>query len=80
MGFIARIYSDLVRIEFGARKRTRTSTPLREPGPEPGASANSAIRAQLRRVKHVEITRSEAFSFCPATPPLSTKARWLELR
>src|SRR5579859_536371 len=31
---------------FGARKRTRTSTPLREPGPEPGASANSAIRAQ----------------------------------
>ncbi len=30
---------------YGARKRTRTSTPLREPGPEPGASASSAIRA-----------------------------------
>jgi hypothetical protein len=29
----------------GARKRTRTSTPLREPAPEAGASANSAIRA-----------------------------------
>ena len=35
---------------YGARERTRTSTPLREPGPEPGASANSAIRAQVRRV------------------------------
>ena len=31
--------------DFGARKRTRTSTPLREPAPEAGASANSAIRA-----------------------------------
>src|SRR5450755_2798551 len=38
-----------VSAEFGARKRTRTSTPLREPGPEPGASANSAIRAQAAR-------------------------------
>ena len=30
---------------FGAEKRTRTSTPLRERGPEPRASANSAISA-----------------------------------
>ena len=29
----------------GARKRTRTSTPLRELAPEASASANSAIRA-----------------------------------
>jgi hypothetical protein len=35
----------LALIRNGARKRTRTSTPLREPGPEPGASASSAIRA-----------------------------------
>ena len=31
---------------IGARKRTRTSTPLRELRPERSASANSAIRAQ----------------------------------
>ena len=30
---------------YGARKRTRTSTPLRELAPEASASANSAIRA-----------------------------------
>ena len=37
--------------EFGARKRTRTSTPLRELAPEASASANSAIRAheQVKR-------------------------------
>src|SRR5262249_56951933 len=29
----------------GAEKRTRTSTVLRPPGPEPGASTNSAISA-----------------------------------
>src|SRR6202050_2855206 len=33
---------------YGARKRTRTSTPLRELAPEASASANSAIRAHLR--------------------------------
>jgi hypothetical protein len=33
---------------FGARKRTRTSTPLRELAPEASASANSAIRACKR--------------------------------
>jgi hypothetical protein len=32
----------------GARKRTRTSTVLPPPGPEPGASTNSAIRAKFR--------------------------------
>ena len=32
----------------GARKRTRTSTPLRAPPPEDGASTNSAIRARGR--------------------------------
>jgi hypothetical protein len=31
--------------KFGARKRTRTSTPLRELEPESSASASSAIRA-----------------------------------
>ena len=34
---------------YGARERTRTSTPLREPAPEAGASANSATRAQARQ-------------------------------
>ena len=33
----------------GAQKRTRTSTPSRAPGPEPGASTNSAIWAAARR-------------------------------
>ena len=33
----------------GARKRTRTSTTLRSPAPEAGASTNSAIRARGRR-------------------------------
>src|ERR1700731_1096488 len=42
---------------FGARKRTRTSTPLRELAPEASASANSAIRA-LEQV-------CEANSLCP---------------
>ncbi len=31
--------------EIGAQKRTRTSTPLRVPAPEAGASTNSAIWA-----------------------------------
>jgi hypothetical protein len=31
--------------EFGAQKRTRTSTPFRVPAPEAGASTNSAIWA-----------------------------------
>src|SRR5579864_8545544 len=55
---------------FGARKRTRTSTPLREPGPEPGASANSAIRAQQ------VVNRSN--SLCRPHEPLSTQRakRW----
>ena len=34
--------------KFGAEKRTRTSTPLRERGPEPRASANSAISAHSK--------------------------------
>jgi hypothetical protein len=32
----------------GAQKRTRTSTPLRAPAPEAGASTNSAIWARGR--------------------------------
>src|SRR5258707_15086434 len=53
-------------MDDGARKRTRPSTPLREPGPEPGASASSAIRAQGRDC--------EANSFCPPPFALSTRA------
>src|SRR5260370_27188043 len=34
---------------YCARERTRTSTPLREPAPEAGASANSATRARARQ-------------------------------
>src|ERR1700744_4014080 len=37
--------------KFGAEKRTRTSTPLRERGPEPRASANSAISAHCNERK-----------------------------
>src|SRR5258706_3640859 len=37
--------------KIGARKRTRTSTPLRELEPESSASASSAIRALLRCVE-----------------------------
>jgi hypothetical protein len=55
------------RKDTGARKRTRTSTPLREPGPEPGASANSAIRAQ--------VVYCEAISLCPPPFALSTRGR-----
>ena len=36
------------RLNFGAEKRTRTSTPLRVRGPEPRASANSAISAHSK--------------------------------
>src|SRR6186997_2041471 len=35
---------------FGAEERTRTFTPLREPAPEAGASANSATSAVVRNV------------------------------
>src|SRR5690606_37314978 len=37
--------------EFGAQKRTRTSTPFRVPAPEAGASTNSAIWATERHVE-----------------------------
>ena len=36
---------------YGAQKRTRTSTPLRAPAPEAGASTNSAIWALSDRLK-----------------------------
>ena len=39
-----RIRRKLLRM-YGARERTRTSTPLRELAPEASASANSATRA-----------------------------------
>src|SRR6266849_18280 len=52
--------------KIGARKRTRTSTPLRELAPEASASANSAIRAQ--------VLEYEAFSLCPPLWSLSTRA------
>ncbi len=41
--------SKLLKIFDGAQKRTRTSTPLRAPAPEAGASTNSAIWARGRR-------------------------------
>ena len=37
--------------EFGAQKRTRTSTPFRVPAPEAGASTNSAIWATESHVE-----------------------------
>src|SRR5882757_9459123 len=40
--------------KIGARKRTRTSTPLRELEPESSASASSAIRALLRCLSRLE--------------------------
>src|SRR3954467_2124541 len=39
---------DVRGLENGAQKRTRTSTPLRAPAPEAGASTNSAIWARGR--------------------------------
>jgi hypothetical protein len=56
----------LATMDNGAQERTRTSTPLREPGPEPGASASSATWAQVRYC--------EANSFCPPPFALSTRA------
>ena len=49
---------------LGARKRTRTSTPLRELGPEPSASANSAIRAlgELYRKSELEQRQGQRVS------------------
>src|SRR6266850_952086 len=40
--------------KIGARKRTRTSTPLRELEPESSASASSAMRALLRCLSRLE--------------------------
>src|SRR4051812_34690635 len=40
--------ADALGLENGAQKRTRTSTPLRAPAPEAGASTNSAIWARGR--------------------------------
>jgi MFS family permease len=39
-------YWDALDFRHGAEKRTRTSTVLPPPGPEPGASTNSAISAR----------------------------------
>tara|TARA_R110000751_G_scaffold283742_2_gene387186 strand:+ start:2184 stop:2435 length:252 start_codon:yes stop_codon:yes gene_type:complete len=39
------MFSDYPEQTFGAQKRTRTSTTLRPPAPEAGASTNSAIWA-----------------------------------
>lgn len=36
--------------KFGARKRTRTSTPVKAPAPEAGASTNFAIRASVEEM------------------------------
>jgi hypothetical protein len=58
---------------YGARKRTRTSTPLRELAPEASASANSAIRAQ--------VLDCVAFSLCPSAPGFVNAARndWISV-
>jgi hypothetical protein len=57
---------------FGARKRTRTSTPLRELGPEPSASANSAIRARgyciAKASKSNAVNRASAIFLLPVFP------------
>src|SRR3954471_2981084 len=46
-GFVDTL-GDTVEPVSGAQKRTRTSTPLRAPAPEAGASTNSAIWARGR--------------------------------
>lgn len=50
LGFLrlSYIFRDVLRRTNGAQKRTRTSTPLRAPPPEDGASTNSAIWARCR--------------------------------
>src|SRR6266849_598583 len=53
--------------EIGARKRTRTSTPLRELRPERSASANSAIRALLMRTQPHQIDAAPEM-LTPAQP------------
>src|ERR1700687_3295733 len=56
----------------GARKRTRTSTPLRELGPEPSASASSAIRAQNQFYLDSVAFRNET---PPTTSPVTRLSR-----
>src|SRR5258705_12696014 len=62
--------------KIGARERTRTSTTLRSLAPEASASAISATRARVSG-SELQQRRShpydEAFSFCPAHSPLSTR-------
>ena len=50
--FLARCPPDIFNFQkTGAQKRTRTSTPLRAPAPEAGASTNSAIWARCTAPK-----------------------------
>ena len=61
----------------GARKRTRTSTTVKSQASETCASASSAIRARMLRVKpqpRRDSSSNEAFSLCPPPSALSTKA------
>src|SRR5258708_37515796 len=58
----------------GARKRTRTSTPLRELAPEASASANSAIRAHQRVMRGKSIVPANG-SVCQRDGPRGQRRR-----
>src|SRR6266498_6115194 len=72
---------DALRRTNGAQERTRTSTPLRAPAPEAGASTNSATWAQVLlnvgRARHV--AGSGGLVNQPSAPSqrLESKARTL---
>lgn len=55
------VQSDKEEWNFGAQKRTRTSTPFRVPAPEAGASTNSAIWATESDVRGWPLTVNWVF-------------------
>lgn len=65
--------------EFGAQKRTRTSTPFRVPAPEAGASTNSAIWATEGDVRGSRAGVNRVFELFLKTPAISASSIWFSM-